>query len=154
MDDVVRDMYEGVDLNILTIRQRGSHRRKQLRENVDVLFRIYRTVNNATNVHVLLCRPRKQPERMTRILRTYINDTNLHVSLQLTSRIESGTRRVETISMSGKKDQLEDLCEAFPTLLTDMGIGPARYKSLFFEFMFDLLNFYIPRLMSHYNGLA
>lgn len=143
MAGVVRDMYAGENLTELTIRQRETHRRNMLRVNVNVLFRIYRTVRTVRNLHVLLCRPSHEPETMTTILRTHINDTKLQVSLQLTSRMETRITRVETISISGNADQLEILCNSF----ADLFPHAFRYNPLSFEFLFDLLDFYIPRPM-------
>lgn len=154
MAAVVRDMYEGVDLTEVGQMKKGKKesflknlRRNQLNENSDVLFKIFRK----GRLHALSCRPSNSPEMITSIYRML---PTTHMSVQLTSRRTSKGERLETLSLHGPENELQSLCDHFPDLLTAMGPGAARYNPLSFEFMFDLLDFYIPRLMSHYNGLA
>lgn len=102
----VRDMYEGDDY-----RKTKKYRDARLKENPDVLFRIYQKKKEEKKLHVLLLMP-SDPAVWTRVI---LNNTTTDKSFQLTvGRLQNG--HLPVINMSGPEHELEQICDTFDQL--------------------------------------
>lgn len=106
---VVRDMYEGLDVEDLTEREKKTeqkiHRETQLNEHPDVLFRIYRR----DRLHVLLFRPTDDGWWIKKLRDEY---SGIFSQWTFQHAVNQPIRHV--MNLSGNRDELERFCDEFP----------------------------------------
>lgn len=108
--DLVRDMYGGGDPGRMNEPARKAHIERTLQENHDVLFRIYQ-FNPVRRLHMVIFRT-AHPAEWMRVMQSRAAAPNQ--SFQLTKRRD--VNNFFTITMSGRQEELQTLCEDFNQL--------------------------------------
>ncbi|KAK3522824.1 hypothetical protein QTP70_003764 [Hemibagrus guttatus] len=102
----VRDMYDGIDpieLKNMRKREKEAHIDQTLRNNPEVLFRVYKK----GRLHMVILRTAR-PGLWMRVLHDRIT---INLSFQMTKR--RAEANIYKITMSGSQEQLQHICDDF-----------------------------------------
>ncbi|KAG7333529.1 hypothetical protein KOW79_003664 [Hemibagrus wyckioides] len=110
LGDRVKDMYDGVDLNNMTKRQKEAHIDRTLQNNRDVLLRVYRQ----DRLHMVFLRP-TDPGVWMRVIQGRIATA---LSFQLTKK--RAELNIYKITMSGAQEALQGFCNDFDEIYEEV----------------------------------
>lgn len=103
-------MYKGGDPGEMTEPEKRAHTERDLRDNLDVLFRLYRQ----DRLHMLVFRTTHLVEWIN-VIQSRVTTNH---SFQLTKR--RGVNNLFTITLSGSQEQLDSFCADFDQLYDEV----------------------------------